>query len=123
MARYVIETKEAKEVNSLIRKYSQNIPIETSNLRGVFSIVRHREYRWKSEVELVFEGEVFCNVLGKNDWYKSSLQNQKFEKHRVSQIKLNRFIKKSILPNLRSHLKHFCVEVKWHSDITKLRWI
>lgn len=122
MSRYLLKTEEAKGLNTLIQKHCQKIPISTEKVRGVFTIIRHRNYTHYSQVDVVFEGEIFCILNRKRDWYCSKITQQEFIGFKISKIKLNRLIRKGIYTSLRDYLKYFSVDLRHYSEITKISW-
>jgi len=122
MSRYLLKTQEAKGLNTLIQKYGNKIPISTEKIRGYFTILRHRNYTHYSQVDVLFEGEIYCVVNRKREWYCSKITQEQFILFKISKIKLNRLIRKSIYTSLRDYLKYFSVELRHYSEITKISW-
>lgn len=122
MASYLIKTEEAKSLNSLIQKYGNKVPISNDKVRGYFTILRHRNYTHYSQVDVVFEGEIYCVLNRKREWYCSKITQEQFIGFKISKVKLNRLIRKSIYTSLRDYLKYFSVELRHYSEITKISW-
>jgi hypothetical protein len=123
MSRYVISNEQTKDIKSLILKHSQKITINNDRVRGVYTIKSFRKYQFRIEVDVEFKGEIHARFGHQLNWYDSSVINQKNGKWKISKIKLNRFLRKSISVDLRTHLNYFSESFKFYSDIKKIQWL
>lgn len=118
MARYIIETNESKGIKKSLKKWGE-MPICTEHLRGVIKIKNYRKYTWNEEVDVVFEGEIFVRVhCEKRTWYTTSI----FKTHNISKVKLNRFLRRNCLFDVKTRMKYFGVEIGDYYNIKKIKW-
>jgi hypothetical protein len=113
-----IKTKEQVGINELICKYSKNIPINSSRLVGNFTISSCRNYVDRFEVDLIFDGKIFCRKGNKKDWRNKGDFGEKLPK-----IRLTRLFRKYLFDTISHHLKIFSVEMKYFSHIVKIEWV
>jgi hypothetical protein len=120
---------ETKNLRKTILKYSKDIPVAGQRYRGVFSIIGYRVYditgnTHHREIDIVFNGEI-CVIVAtsnnQNTWCKSDIKTDK--SHKVSPVKLGRFLRKSLLTEINQHLAYFSVSVKNDWEIKKIKWI
>jgi hypothetical protein len=118
MARYVIKDEVSTGIKESLKKWGE-IPIHTEHLDGVIKIKNYRKYTWAEEVDATFEGKIFVRVgIEKKTWYTTSV----LDKYRISKVKLNRFLRKSILFEVKTRMKYFGVDVNEYYNITKIKW-
>jgi hypothetical protein len=69
---------------------------------------------------VAFTGKMYGR-MGRNPnvWLSSEVLNME----RVSKIRINRFIKKSLVKKIESRLALFGLELRHYSEIKKLKWI
>lgn len=117
---YSIRTPEKLQLRSFVKKYVKNVPISTNALQGTFSITNIRFYTCIVEIEVAFTGTMYGR-MGRNPnvWLTSEI----LKRERVSKIRVNRFIKKSLVKKIDSRLALFGLELRHHSYIKKLKWI
>ena len=117
---YSIRTPEKLQLRSFVKKYVKNVPISTNALQGTFSITNIRFYTCIVEIEVAFTGKMYGR-MGRNPnvWLSSEVLNME----RVSKIRINRFIKKSLVKKIESRLALFGLEFRHYSYIKKLKWI
>ena len=118
MARYIIENIETKGIKKSLKKWGE-IPIHTDYLDGVIKIKNYRRYTWNDEVDAVFEGKIYVRVMNENrTWHTTSI----LKKHTISKVKLNRFLRKSCLFEIKTRMNYFGVEIKYYDNIKKIKW-
>ena len=118
MARYVIKNIETDGIKKSLKKWGE-IPINTEYLDGVIKINNYRKYTWAEEVDIIFEGKIFVRVGVENrTWYNNSI----LKKYSISKVKLNRFLRKNSLFEVKTRMKYFGVEIKDYYNITKIKW-
>ena len=118
MARYLIQNEETTGIKKSLKKWGE-IPISTDLIDGVLRIKNYRRYRWDEEVDVVFQGKIFVRVGYENrTWYDSSI----LKTHRISMIKLNRFLRKASLFEIKTRMKYFGVEVGEYYNIKTIKW-
>ena len=119
MARYIIETIETKGIKKSLPKWGE-MPISTEYLDGFIKIKNYRKYRFHEEVDVVFEGKVFVRINNENrKWYSSSI----LKTHRISIVKLNRFLRKSCLFDVKTRMNYFGINIKLYENIKKIKWL
>lgn len=123
MARYVIKTESTKSLKTVVTKFGSEIPVSNDRVRGVFTIKNYRKYSYSEEVDVEFKGEIHVRWNRKTDWYDSSICDKVVNKQKVSKVKLNRFLRKSLLNEVKTHLNYFDVCLRIYSDIKKVNWI
>ena len=119
---------ETKNLRKTILKYSKDIPVVAERFRGVFSIVGYRVYdttpnTHHKEIDVVFDGELNVVVItsgNQSKWYKSDIKTDK--SHKVSPIKLGRFLRRSLLTDINQHLAYFDVRIKNDWEIKQIKW-
>ena len=124
MSCYVVTNETTKNLKRAIIKFSKDVSVNTNLLRGKFTVQRYRRYIMRDEVDIIFQGEIYVTLGGKKDWYSPSILDASGKNWRVSKIKVNRFIKKSIFKNVLQHLNYFDIRhLHSHYDIKKITWI
>lgn len=118
MARYVIQDEVSTGIKKSLKKWGE-IPINTEHLDGVIKINNYRKYTWAEEVDIIFEGKISVRVgIENRTWYDTSI----LKKYSISKVKLNRFIRKNSLFEVKTRMKYFGVEIKDYYNITKIKW-
>jgi hypothetical protein len=118
MARYIIETNETKGIKNSLKKWGE-IPICTEHLEGIIKIKNYRKYTWNEEVDVTFEGKIFVRVLNeKKTWHTVSI----LKKYNISKVKLNRFLRKSTLFEVKTRMNYFGVNINEYFNIKKIKW-
>lgn len=118
MARYVIQDEVSTGIKKSLKKWGE-IPINTEYLDGVIKINNYRKYTWAEEVDIAFEGKIFVKMGVENrKWYKASI----LKTHSISIIKLNRFLRKSCLFDIKTRMNYFGVNLKEYDNIKKIKW-
>jgi hypothetical protein len=119
MARYIVENIETKGIKKSLPKWGE-IPISTDYLNGVIKIKNYRKYNFSEEVDVVFEGKIFVRINNENrKWYGSSI----LKTHRISIVKLNRFLRKSCLFDVKTRMNYFGINIKFYDNIKKVKWL
>lgn len=122
MGRYLIKDESSTALRNLIKKYSKEIPVNTDRLRGTFTIKSFRKYKYDIEVDVVFKGEIHARVGLRNEWFKSDITKPN-TKYKISKVKLNRLIRKSLERDVRINLNYFSETLRYYSDIKKIEWL
>jgi hypothetical protein len=118
MARYMIQTDEAKAIKKSLKKWGE-IPIRGEHIDGTIKIQNYRKYTWCEEVDVVFEGNIFVRIgREKRAWHTTSI----LKTHNISKIKLNRFLRKNVLFETQVRMKYFGVEIRDYYNIGKIKW-
>lgn len=117
MTRYAIQDTESKVIKKFLKKWGE-ISVFNKNLNGVISIKNFRKYHYRNEVDLVFTGNIFAKVGHKQEW----LGTEVFKTKTISKIKLNRFLRKSCLLEVRIRMNYFGIEIKNYTNIVKINW-
>jgi hypothetical protein len=118
MARYIIQSEETKGVKNSIKKWGE-IPVRSEHIDGVLTIKNYRKYKFNEEIDVDFEGKIFVRIgYEKRKWQTNSI----LQKHNISKVKLNRFLRKSALFELQIRMKYFGVSIREYYDIKKIKW-
>ena len=118
MARYIVENIETKGIKKSLKKWGE-IPIHTDQIDGVIKIKNYRKYRWNEEVDVIFKGKIFVRVgIENRDWHTTEI----FKKHSISMVKLNRFLRKSCLFDVKTRMNYFGVEIGSYHNIKQIKW-
>jgi hypothetical protein len=118
MARYIVENIETKGIKKSLKKWCE-LPICTEHLEGVIKIKNYRRYRWAEEVDVAFEGKIFVRIgYEKRDWHTASI----LKSHNISKVKLNRFLRRNCLFDVKTRMKYFGVEIGSYHNIKKINW-
>ena len=121
MGRYVIKNSNTLGIKKLLSKYG-SISIQTDKLEGNLKVVGYRKYLLYEEIDVEFSGKIKAIVTrGKLEWMNSSIITDKSKK--VSKIKVNRFIKKASLAEIKRQMNYFGVKINDYTFIKKLKWI
>ena len=122
------QDQDTKNLRKTILKYSKDIPVVGQRYRGVFSITGYRKYDVYPigkylEIDVVFKGELNASVhsMPDNSWLSSEIKNG--EKCKVSPIKLNGFLRKSLENDIKMRLNYFGVNFKNSREIKTIKWI
>jgi len=118
MGRYVIETEESKGIKKSLQKWGE-IPISNEHLEGVIKIKNYRKYTWAEEVDVTFSGKIFVRIgIANREWHTTTV----LKKHKISNVKLNRFLRKSSLFTVRIRMNYFGVYINEYYHIKKIKW-
>jgi hypothetical protein len=118
MARYIIQTEESKGIKKSLEKWGE-IPIRTEHLDGVIKVKNYRKYTWAEEVDVTFEGKIFVRIMRENRrWHSSSI----LKTHKISMVKLNRFLRKCSLIDIQRRMNYFGVNIGEYYNIKKIKW-
>jgi hypothetical protein len=121
MATYLIQDTISKAIKKSLVKWGE-FPIDNSCLRGTVTINNYRQYQFRHEVDIEFKGEIFVRIANENiDWHDSSIVT--CGKYRISKIKLNRFIRKSVLKEVCIRMNYFGVNIKEYQNVNKIKWV
>jgi hypothetical protein len=117
---------ETKNLRKTIIKFSKDIPVVGDRLRGVFSITGYRVYEYflnYVEVDVIFKGEIFVKIEDDkgSQWYDSSVL--KNDKHNLSIIRVNKFLKGRMYVDINNRLRYFNAEMKGMYELKKIKWI
>lgn len=124
MLRYLKTDNETKTVKLAVLKFSKEIPVNNNGLRGVFTIKNFRKYQFRVEVDIVFKGKINAHIGRELNWYDSSiLLNMNHKRYKISKVKLNRFLRKSLNKEVAWQLNYFSERFKHYSDIKKIEWL
>lgn len=123
MGRYMKKDQDSLNQYLLVKKYGKKITVKHSILDGTFTILNIRKYQNYTEVDVVFEGLVLCTINRKREWYDSKIQDKDYVGFKISKIKLNRLIRKTIYKDIKDFLNYFCIKgLKRYSYISKISW-
>ena len=118
MGRYVIETEESKGIKKSLQKWGE-VPISNEHLEGVIKIKNYRKYTWAEEVDVTFSGKIFVRVgIENRAWHTTKV----LKKHKISNVKLNRFLRKSSLFTVKIRMNYFGVNINEYYHIKKIKW-
>jgi hypothetical protein len=120
MSKYTIVNNETKSIKKLLPKLGE-IPVCDGNLDGIIKIKNYRKYELRDEIDVVFEGKIFVKIInGSKSWYDTSILEHKG--YQVSKVKLNRFLRKNMLWEVKNRMNYFGVEIKDYGFINKVGW-
>ena len=122
MEREVIINENTKSTNKLLKKYSEvEISPDTKKVKGSFKITRYRQYRFHSEIDIEFKGELLSkyNSLDENKWFNSEIYNKKS----FSKTRINKFIKCCLYDELKRYCYYFGFKLTSPRYIKKVKWI
>lgn len=119
----MLRTLETKATLRALKKFGNKISISNNSLRGTLTIKNYRKYKFLHEVDIIFEGEIYVNLNRKRDWYDSSIMNKPLPLGaRISKVKVNRFIRKNMLFEVKTYCKYFDVDLSSYDLIKKIIW-
>jgi hypothetical protein len=119
MSRYCFNTENNKKLKKVISKFV-TIELNTDAIQGKVTVIGYRKYSFREEVDIQFEGKILARTGSFNkEWRCSDVLTKK----NISKIKVNRFIKKQIHKSLNMRLRYFSIDLRWYSDIKKVKWI
>lgn len=120
MPRYTIEDTESKAIKKLLVKWGE-FPIENQGLRGTIMIKNYRKYQYRNEVDIEFKGEIFVRIFNENrNWHDSKILTSK--KVSISKVKLNRYIRKTSINDIRMRMRYFGVNIDDYRYVNKIKW-
>lgn len=117
MTRYVVQDTEWSAIKKALKKWGE-ISVYNKGLNGVISIKNFRKYHNRNEVDVVFTGKIFAKTGQTNEWHGTEV----FRLNTISKIKLNRFLRKSCLLEVRIRMNYFGIRIKNYTDIVKIDW-
>lgn len=113
----MLNSPDIKNLKKVILKCGE-ISVDNNYLNGIIKIVNYRKYKYYSEVDIVFEGKIFVRVNRSSEWFDTSI----FNKYKISKIKLNRFLRKKCVQEVKDRLNYFDINLNGYSDIKKINW-
>jgi hypothetical protein len=120
MARYVTDIETTKSVKKALNKYG-SLDIFHEKAKGSVKVIGYRKYSWGDEIDIEFTGKVHARVSwGKLEWFGHSVLDDKNK--RVSKVKVNRFIKRCCLQDIKIHMNYFGIRIDQYSQIKKIKW-
>lgn len=118
MARYLIQSVESKAIKKSLKKWGE-VPIHNEYMDGVLKIKNYRKYQSYEEVDVVFEGKIYVKIFREaRSWRDPSI----LKTHRISMVKLNRFLRRSSLFEIQTRMKYFGVNIRDYYNIQKIKW-
>jgi hypothetical protein len=120
MARYIIQNEEVKGIKKALPKFG-SIQIDTLKIKGGIRIIGYRKYSWGDQVDIEFIGKIHARANHRLEWLDSSIMEDKSVK--VSKVKVNRFIKRICLTDIKHRLNYFGIRIDDYSQITKVKWL
>lgn len=114
-----IQTKIAKDCS----KRLGDILISNKTFQGKVKLKNIRKYSYTHEVDIVMEGKIFVRLGGKltPSWYGTEIITE--GKYRISKVRLNRFLRRSVIELVKHRLRYFGIEMRDYSQIKKIEWI
>jgi len=112
-------TTEVKCIRKALGLFSKDVQVENPKIKGKFTVIGYRQYygSW-SEIDIIFEGQIYCRLGPKVGWFGSSI----LKNDRVSKICVNRFIRRNLFTKVDLHSKLFGISLLHYSQIKKLKW-
>lgn len=93
--------------------------IDNDNAKGKVNVIGYRKYQFRDEFDIEFTGQIKARMNGKLEWVSSEVLKRK----NISKIKVNRFIRREVFKILKPRVRYFSIDLRWYSDIKKLKWI
>ena len=120
MGRYLIQSENTQAVKKSIKKWGE-YPVSNDNAQGKIIINNYRKYIAHEEVDITFEGKIYARIGRTNSSWRSSeiLTN---ENYRISKVKLNRFLRKTVFKDAAIYMSYFGVNLRIYTDIKKINW-
>lgn len=114
----MLRTPSTEITRTVLKKFGKSISVSTDKLVGKYTILNYRKYSHYEEVDVSFEGKVRVRYNGKAGWYSTSDMSGN-----ISKVKFNRFLRRSLEPELERFLKYFSVKIAYYGCIKKIKWI
>lgn len=114
-----IKTEKLKKYHSTIKSYCKNIEINSDKVSGTYSVKSIRKYKYYTEVDIELNAKIYVRFMRKLDWFSTT----ELLKSRASLIKINRILRRSIYPEIRSYLETFHVELGGTYSIKKIKHV
>jgi hypothetical protein len=123
------KSNETQFLKSKILKFSQELKIEEQNIEGKIFIENLRFYKtsfsynskfpYTLEVDVSFQGKIRARGTSKGlEWFSSKILTQ----NGFSKIKINRFIRKSIVDKIQNRLSYFGLSLNGYYEIKRINW-
>lgn len=121
MGRYLIQDTTSKAIKKSLIKWGE-FPVDNSSVRGIVTIKNYRKYQFRNEVDIEFKGEIFVRITNENrTWHSSDILTS--GKYRISKVKLNRFLRKSVLKDVQIRMNYFGETIREYQNVNKVKWI
>jgi hypothetical protein len=123
------KSNETQFLKSKVLKFSQELKIKEQNIEGKIFIENLRFYKtsfsynskfpYTIEVDVTFQGLIRArgNLKGL-EWFSSKILTQ----NGFSKIKINRFIRKSIVDKIQNRLSYFGLSLNGYYEIKRINW-
>ena len=118
MARYITDIETKKSIKKALARYG-SVDIHNEKVKGTVNIIGYRKYSWGDEIDIEFTGKVHARVSYKLEWFDASVMEDK-GKH-ISKVKVNRFIKRCCLREVKIHMNYFGIRIDEYSQIKKIK--
>ena len=111
--------KQALSLKKVVQKYSKVRIRGCDSLKAEVRIKNLRIYNqnYNNQVDIEFSGKFLGRSRGQSFWV------EKKDLPKYSKIKVNRFIRKLVLPYIRTHLSYFGVDIVNYYNIKKIVWV
>jgi hypothetical protein len=120
MTRYVIQTKETKNMKRIVKKYG-SVRIQNDKMDGVIQIVGYRKYNFHEEVDVTFTGKMNVSIGWGKEWVPFEKYAEIIE--RISHRRLNRLVRHILYWEAKEFLLIFGVRLTTASEIKKITWV
>ena len=123
------KSNETQFLKSKVLKFSRELKIKEQNIEGKIFIENLRFYKtsfsynskfpYTIEVDVTFQGLIRArgNLKGL-EWFSSKILAQ----NGFSKIKINRFIRKSIVDKIQNRLSYFGLSLNGYYEIKRINW-
>ena len=123
------KSNETQFLKSKVLKFSKELKIKEQNIEGKIFIENLRFYKtsfsynskfpYTIEVDVTFQGLIRArgNLKGL-EWFSSKILTQ----NGFSKIKINRFIRKSIVDKIQNRLSYFGLSLNGYYEIKRINW-
>lgn len=116
---YALNTAEVISQKRALQLASKGLKVKNDIIDGYYIINRYRKYKYYPEVDITFYGKINCRIArGFREWHNSDVQIKK----NISKIKLNRFLRKALMPDVKRHAMFFGIDLVHYSEIKKIIW-
>lgn len=123
------KSNETQFLKSKVLKFSQELKIKEQNIEGKIFIENLRFYNtsyginsrfpYTLEVDVTFQGVIRARKSSKGlEWFSAKILTERG----FSKIKINRFIRKSIVDKIQNRLSYFGLSLNGYYEIKRINW-
>jgi len=114
----VIRNTDTNATKKALKKFLSSRRIDSTYIKGDYTILRYRKYPEREEVDIEFKGQIAARYYHHGDitWFDSSIKKS------ATRHSVNGLLRRQIYNDLRQSLSYFGVKIDERRYIKKIIW-